>query len=233
MKKLLLTTALFALSFIVISQNSGDIKGKIFDGKTRLTLPGASVYVKYGDKLIGSSTDISGYYTIKPLPPGVYNLTVTMLGMDTIIISGVKVDPGQTTFITDQFMKECAYGIPGAEIIEYTDPLIPLVPKHVLRGDDLANFAGKQSLPDIIGKMTSDVYVNENKELYFRGARNDNFVYYIDVVKVIGGQAQVPSGAIGSIMVYTGAVPAQYGDFTGGCVVIETMSYFDWLNSRK
>jgi hypothetical protein len=30
-------------------------------------------------------------------------------------------------------------------------------------------------------------------------------------------------------MVYSGAIPAKYGDTTGGVVVMETLSYFDLL----
>ena len=46
-----------------------------------------------------------------------------------------------------------------------------------------------------------------------------------------GGDANIPGLAIGSVKVYTGGVPARYGDFTGGCIVIETQSYFNWLSS--
>ena len=37
----------------------------------------------------------------------------------------------------------------------------------------------------------------------------------------------VPNEAINSFSVYTGGVPAKYGDVTGGIVAIETKSYFD------
>jgi hypothetical protein len=42
-----------------------------------------------------------------------------------------------------------------------------------------------------------------------------------------------PSMAIGSIMVYTGGVPSKYGDYSGGVVVVETMSYFDWVAQQE
>jgi outer membrane receptor protein involved in Fe transport len=45
--------------------------------------------------------------------------------------------------------------------------------------------------------------------------------------------ARIPSSAIGSISVYTGGLPAKYGDTTGGVVVIETKSYMDLYNASS
>jgi hypothetical protein len=33
--------------------------------------------------------------------------------------------------------------------------------------------------------------------------------------------------------VYAGGIPARYGDFTGGVIVVETMGYFDWLKMQQ
>ena len=87
-------------------------------------------------------------------------------------------------------------------------------------------------MKSILEKMTSEIQVSDNGEMYFRGARDNDFVYYIDGTKIMGDNVKIPSAAIGSIEVYTGGVPARYGDFTGGCIVIETQSYNNWLNSR-
>jgi hypothetical protein len=46
----------------------------------------------------------------------------------------------------------------------------------------------------------------------------------VDNVKIIG-ELNVPAGAIAEIIVYSGGIPARYGDVTGGVVVITTKSY--------
>jgi len=38
---------------------------------------------------------------------------------------------------------------------------------------------------------------------------------------------------IGNMTVYTGGVPAKYGDFTGGVVVIESKSYSDYVIEKR
>ena len=87
----------------------------------------------------------------------------------------------------------------------------------------------KRNINAILAIMSSDIQFSEERdEIYFRGSRSGDAVYYIDGIKMINSKAMCPSSAIGSIMVYSGGVPAKYGDFTGGVVVIETMSYFEW-----
>ena len=56
------------------------------------------------------------------------------------------------------------------------------------------------------------------------GGSADN-IYFLDGMKITGSLPSVPSAGIARMDVYTGGVPAKYGDFTGGVVVIETKSY--------
>jgi outer membrane receptor for ferrienterochelin and colicin len=81
--------------------------------------------------------------------------------------------------------------------------------------------------------MKSDVKKGTDGELYFRGSRTGAVQYNIDGVKMGANAARIPSSAIGSISVYTGGLPAKYGDTTGGVVVIETKSYMDLYNASS
>lgn len=230
MKKLFLLCVISQL-FIAYSfgQNTGVIKGKLFDDDSRLTLPRANVVVSSGNANIGCQTDIDGNYVLKPLVSGIYSIKISYLGHKTVTVENIIVNPGKITIMDDLYV-----GVEGislndsvAVIFAYRDPLIRPDPLTILRPDDYENIAGKRNLSDVISKINSDVYSNEQGELYFRGSRSDNFVYIVDGIKSIDGKAHIPSGAIGSISVYTGGVPALYGDFTGGCVVIESKSFFE------
>jgi outer membrane receptor protein involved in Fe transport len=57
--------------------------------------------------------------------------------------------------------------------------------------------------------------------------------YYVDGVKVTGTNPGVSPDAISRVSVYTGGLPACYGDVTGGVVAIETKSYFDLYQQRN
>ncbi len=236
MKKLILCCAFIPFFFAqVFGQNSGEIKGTVYDSHNKQTLPGASVYVKVGDNLIGVLTDLNGNYTIKPLAAGVYNLTIKYTGMETVIINDVTVDPAKITYIKDMYLADAVITVDGEipVIYAYTDPLIEPDHRITIRPKQFKEMAGSTNINNIVSSTTSEIMVTENQELYFRGARSDNFVYIVDGVKSIDGQAHIPSNAIGSLTVYTGGVPAAYGDFTGGVIVIESMGYFDWLNMQK
>ena len=74
--------------------------------------------------------------------------------------------------------------------------------------------------------MSSEVKVTADGDLVFRGARKGDMIYMMDGIKS-NSISNVPSAAIGRIKVYTGGLPAKYGDTLGGAIVMETLSYFD------
>ena len=73
----------------------------------------------------------------------------------------------------------------------------------------------------------------DGESLIFRGSREGSMAYYVDGVKVTGKLSGVPTFGIRSISVYTGALPARYGDVTGGVVVIDTKTYQEEWARRK
>lgn len=208
-----------------LAQSTGEIRGKIYDNDSKATLPGANIRVIGEPTLVGAITDINGNFVLKPLSAGKHTIVISYTGYSSDTISGIIVDPNSITKIKDQYLG-VGIMLVGCEIKGYTDDLIQLEPKTVIRAPELEKLPGNSEMSNIIKSMTTGVYVSEDNEIYFRGARKDNFVYIVDGVKCSDGEAHVASGAIGSMMVYTGGVPAQYGDFTGGCIVIETKNFF-------
>lgn len=79
-------------------------------------------------------------------------------------------------------------------------------------------------IKDIV-RFAPKVYENEiTGGLSIAGARETSTLYVIDGIKVIGS-SYVPLNAIAEINVYTGGIPANYGDFTGGVIEIKTKGY--------
>lgn len=221
-------TILFIAGFLLasFSQNSGEIRGRVFDKVTNQSIPGATVWIKSGNKIYGNNSDKAGWFTIKPLPSGIYDLNITFVGYDTVKIASVSVTPEKITFVPNAYMSEYVSDLP--EVVIPGRLLID--PEQTSRMDiissELETIPGNTDLTKIIVLMESSILRSDDGELYFRGSRQGDVVYYIDGVKSMDSQMNVPSGSVGSISVYTGGVPAKYGDFTGGCVVIETKSYF-------
>lgn len=153
--------------------------------------------------------------TMKVYPVEVSMNTITRLGKMDMEFSVTEL----TTFVLT----------PGLRLIGGDLPIPSLT------GEEITRSPAKFDPKGLILSMTSEVRMTDDGELVFRGARKGDMLYMVDGVKA-NDVVKVPSAAIGNMMVYTGALPAKYGDTLGGVVVVETKSYFDlyraWMAGR-
>ena len=230
MKRMIMICAmLLGLSSWALAQGTGEVWGRVVDKTTGVTLPNANVYINTGSTIIGIQADLDGAFKLKGIPAGTYTINFSYTGYGHCSLKQVVIFADGIQRVGDIALQ------PGVELTEaviFARPVIGVdaVPRIVAK--DLEALPGKTDVSLIVSTITPGVQRNENGELYFRGARSNDFVYYVDGVKVSAENMKVPSTAYGSVEVYTGGVPARYGDFTGGCVVIETQSYTNWANSR-
>lgn len=237
---MLMTAAVFFTAQKVNAQGStGGIMGTVYEDSTKtLTQIGASVYVMVGDEMVGTTTDVNGKFTIKPLNPGNYNLTVSYLGKSTLVIP-VTVKPNMTAFENEILLTDDAKTIPEVVIVAQKHKLIDPEETSVktITFADIKNNPNLRNPKKLLQTITSDIVVSENgKDAYVRGGRADASVYFLDGVKM-DNIGNVPGSAIGSVTVYTGGVPAKYGDTTSGVIIMETKSYMelynDWYYSQQ
>jgi len=74
LKRFLLLTAIVLAGFSFALAQSGTLKGKIYDSKTKEPIPFANVVLEVGGRNVGgAATDLDGNFTIKPIPPGKYD----------------------------------------------------------------------------------------------------------------------------------------------------------------
>jgi len=218
-----------------IAQNYGEIHGRIMDVSTNEPLPSAHIMIYRGTSvLIGCTSDNDGYFFLKPVPVGTHNVTVKYTGYSDSEILAVMVGADKITYLRDISMKP-GYEL-GPVIIRWTRDLVdPDDPsKKTIDPLVIQSIPNSQNFPSLLSAISSEIYVSEDmKSVHFRGSRANEAVYIIDGVKMINQNAMIPSKAIGNMTVYSGGVPAKYGDFSGGVVIIETASYFDWLARKK
>lgn len=232
----LLFSALFILSIGQIkAQGSGAIRGKVINSETDAPVLFADVFVKYGSNTIGTTTDEEGRFILKPLQPGTYNLTISFVGYTSKTIEGIYVSADKIEFVGDIPLLE---GITGKEfeLVDYRDPLIdPEDPMAIpMRWENIKKSPQLRNIEGLIASVGNGVFQkDEGQPLHFRGARDDANFYFVDGIKVKGPGFGIPSTAIGEMTVYTGGIPARYGDITGGVVIVETKSYFDLYNQYK
>jgi hypothetical protein len=232
MKTMLITLSLMlACAAGTFAQTFGEIQAKTID-EQGVPLPGVVVVADNGSGLRGEVTDVDGSVRIGALSPGKYTVTLKMTSKSTITYNDVAVVPDRITRLGEIVMKDSTITLAGGEFVEYTNPLIEEDGGTVVRisAKELKNMpsANGGDLKKIVASLTSDVKVSPGgDELYFRGSRSGSVVYFIDGVKIWGQIPNIPSSGISNIAVYSGGVPAKYGDSTGGYIVIETKSYLE------
>lgn len=231
-----LTIAGVLLSLGSFAQGSfGEIVGKIFE-KSEGENPAydATVWVEHAGAKIRSKVDMDGRFRISAVPTGKYELHATYLGdsLKETIIASVKADGianvGRINIL------EGLVNLEGVTVRGTKEPLIDFGDVGIRRisAEDIMLSPVRNSPKDLIISRNSDIKMDANGDLMIRGARAGDMTYFIDGVKMDDVKA-IPSVAIGGMTVYSSAIPAKYGDTTGGVIMMETKSYHDLWRARK
>lgn len=226
--KQLLSLCLLAIGTIGFTQTSGTLKGTVLDDKGE-AIPMVIASVEIGGESIKARTDFDGKFTIKPLNSGTYILTLASLEHDTARYQ-IQISPDQITFEKNLVMSSKV----GREVVITANKLIDPeeTSKITLTAKAIKNSPLLRDPAALISSMSTDIKKSEDGELYFRGSRSGGIVQFIDGVKQTGTISGLPGRAIGRVSVYTGGIPAKYGDTTSGVIVLETKSYFDLYYAR-
>lgn len=200
----------------------GEINGRVTEAATGEPVVGAYVFVEVDSNIIYQGvTDYDGYYTIKPIENGTYDIRVSSLTFAQQIERSINITDGQ--MLTVNF-KLSVNQLETVEILSHRDLVTPGTTGNVA----IISYKELENLPlaplDAIA-ITSGIFQEEpGAPIQFRGARPDATLYIIDGVKIIGDPALVRN-SVEDMTVYSGGIPAKYGDATGGIVVITTKSY--------
>ncbi|MEZ4798952.1 MAG: carboxypeptidase regulatory-like domain-containing protein [Flavobacteriales bacterium] len=217
------------------AQAFGEIHGKVVDAAGK-PIESAQVITMVGSSVVGATTDSLGKFKLKPLSSGIYNLEFRMVGMEKLEYTSVQVNPDKITRLPVVTLHEMGE-LNTLDIITYKIPLIQVDGGNVtqIQAKELQQMSVSHggNLKNIAASLTSDIKKSANgEELYFRGSRSGAVIYMIDGVKIRENVPNIPSSGISRMMVYTGGVPAKYGDTTGGVIVIETKSYLELYNEK-
>jgi hypothetical protein len=224
------------MSFTGWSQGSlGEIMGTVYENsEKRVPAEGAKIWVVDGAARIGGYADEQGRFRISAVPIGTYLLKGSYFS-DTLNVSiSVRVEANGIAQVGELFILEDVKVEDEFTVIEHRDPLINFGDVGQSRIDalDIMQSPVRNNPVDLIVSRNSDIKVNNNGEMIIRGARAGDMAYFIDGIKMQEAKA-IPSVAIGGITVYSSAIPAAYGDTTGGVIIMETKGYHDLYRMWK
>jgi len=227
--KLLAAIICIALANSLFAQETGILKGTLKD-EIGQNMPFVAIALLEDSTIIAStSTDDNGDFTFKQLGPGFYELQFSLLGYQTMKIKGIEVSADQTSYVY-KTMVPSTKTLATAEVFseKWEKPIINSTYSTVtnITIDQITNTAAPHSdvIAILITLTPGVIATDDGKDIYMRGSRRGSTAYYVDGNR-IAGTPEVPGLGISGMEVLTGGVPAEYGDCTGGLVIITTKDY--------
>ena len=173
-----ISVLLLLFSNALYTQNVGKIAGVITDEETGESLTGCNVSV-LGTRL-GAAVDKEGYYFILNIPPGEYDLQVSMIGYTTEVLTGVIVNSGRTTNSDFQLKPTPLEG--DQIVISAERPDIEpekTSTSMVIRPGDVQQVSGMRNVSDVMD-LAADVM-----DGHFRGGRSNEELYVLHGMGIV------------------------------------------------
>ena len=237
MKNQFLYLIIFALISNVIYSQSGELSGKIMDKEYNDILPFANVIVKETGG--GTTTDFEGNYSIR-LDEGVYTVSFSFIGYETIEISGVEIKAGETTTLNSSIgplSNELEEVVVRATTAENTEASLLNVQKksiNLLDGISAQTFSkigasnsasAVKSVPGVSVQGGKYVYVRGLGDRYTKSILNGIDIPGLDPDRNTIQMDIFPTNILDNIQVVKSFTADYPADFTGGVVNIITRDF--------
>ncbi|MEQ8628863.1 TonB-dependent receptor [Ekhidna sp.] len=225
--------------FLIVTFNAfsqqGTIRGTVIEDTNGEPLFGVTVQIKGTTN--GAITDFDGKFEIKAAP-GTYDLQASFVSFQTVVVSGLAVEPEEVTLIDQIRLKEDVElldeVVVTAEVIKTTEAALMTVKRKSASLVDGISAASFRKIGDSdaasAAKRITGVSVEGGKYVYVRGLGDRYTKTQLNGMDVPGldpdrNSIQMdifPTNVLNNIIVsktFTADLPA---DFTGGLVNIET-----------
>jgi len=231
MKKILVVWMLWIAGSTFGQAVNGEVVGTVVDFKTGLKIWDALVKIEDNGRVYRTKTDPDGRFRLVAVPAGKYFLDIVYMGdtmsripvdvpLEAIYNTGIIEFEGKTSMLPEVVIKK------GMRLVQGE------LPVKELTSSDLKHNSNKFDIKTLASSMSTDIKIADDGQLVFRGARKGDMIYVLDGIKC-NEVFNVPSCAISKMMVYTGGLPAKFGDTLGGAIVVETKGYFELYREWK
>ncbi len=238
MFKTIILTAIFLTATLFTQAQTGKIAGKIVDGKTGETLPGATVLIEGTTK--GASSDFDGNFSLAGLQPGKYTIIASYITYDNKKFVDVVVKANEVTdfnIMLDQSSSQTLNEVVvQAEMNkENTNTLLVMQKNNASVSDGISSESIKKtpdrSTSDVI-KRISGATIQDNKFAIIRGMSDRYNAGFINGAPLPSSESDkkafsfdmFPANILDNIVILKTATPDQTGEFAGGIIQINTKS---------
>ncbi len=219
MKKQLIIIIIFLMTTALFAQNTGVLKGFIYDKENGEAVLFTNVYLK-GTKY-GASTDVNGFFFIDKVPEGTYTVEVSYLGYAKFNKT-VTIKKSRTTKInihlekSSQKLDDVVISAKRQEAkTEIKMSVVKLSPKEITA---LPSMGSEPDLAQAIQTLPGVVFTgDQGGQLYIRGGSPIQNKVLLDGMTIyqpfhsIGFFSVFETDVISNADIYTGGFNAQYG----------------------
>jgi len=233
MKKILTHFTCFCLYVSVsFAQSSfGDVVGTVLDVQSKQPLSKVRATIMDNDKFYEAYTDSQGRFRITAIPAGQYTVSLSYKN-DTSRLFNVDVPIDGYASLGMIYFGSLSHTTKEIVIKEKLKLKYGELPRPEFNHNDIQHAPNKFSIATMATQLSSEIKMADDGALIFKGARKGDMIYVLDGIK-LNQVYNVPSCSINKMTVYTGGLPAKYGDTLGGAIVVETYGYFDLLRQRN
>jgi hypothetical protein len=209
-----------------------DIRGKVTDRESGVTLPFANIELLNTDPRIGATTDENGIFELRNVPVGRYSIRVTYVGYEDAILSEVVVGSAKEVVLSID-ISEGSESI-GEVSVSYKkgEPLnqMALVSSMSFNVEETKRYPATVGDPARMAQVFAGVLGNDDSsnEIIIRGNSPNWMIWRLEGVEIpspnhfaeegysSGSISILSTNMIGVSDFYTGAFPAEYGSALSG-----------------
>ncbi len=231
---LFIAMGLLIINPIYADEITQTIKGRVFDIENKMSLPGANIIVVDSDPLIGTVTDVDGYFRLENVKVGRVSLRVSYIGYNVATLSNLNLLSGKEMILEIGLEEQV---IQGEEIVfifkrDKTKPINKLttISARTFSVEESDKYAG--SLGDVARMASNYAGVQgtdeSSNDIVIRGNSPNGLLWRLEGVDIPNpnhyGQFGATGGPISMLNnnvlsnsdFITGAFPAEYGNALSG-----------------
>lgn len=217
------------------AQITQNIKGRIIDQESQMPLIGATIVVLGTNPIMGTVSDVDGYYKISGVKTGRYNIQITYLGYEPVIIPEVMISSGKETIIEIGLTESFAQ----MEEVEIKAQIRKDKPMNSMAGisarsftvEETRRYAGGMDDPARMASVFAGVTVGDIQDnaIIIRGNSPKGVLWRLEGVDIPNPNHLANGNVVGGGLVtmisgqlmansdfYTGAFPAEFGNSLAG-----------------
>ncbi len=243
MRKLTCLFLLMTLSLSTYAQEfSQNIRGQILDISSEESLPFANIIIKDSKPILGTTSNLDGTFILKNIPIGRYDIEISYLGYESIILPEVVVTSAKEVILTVR-LKEQTNVLKEVVIkpkVLKENPLnqMAMVSARMLSIEEANRYAGGFDDPGRLASSFAGVSSSVgNNAIIIRGNAPKFLQWKIEGIEIPnpnhfadlsvfggGGLTALSSNLLANSDFYTGAFPAEYTNALSGVFDIRMRS---------